>query len=495
MTRYQQEMSVPATTRRRQPAPFTPAGSVLALPGGTIAGDVRALEHAGRSRHAHYEVVVTNETPTPIAVFAYDGNARRGPGRMSWDAMLVPAHSAIAVEIAVALPRRGHAPRVVAEVHAEDAQLTLHAAPPPPPRNAGAGPRRAAFAAATLLAGVGLGVLAVALRPPHIVALAAPSRVLAGSAIDVAYAMSNASGGEYYVEEADGLQVRRGPVPPGSGALHIGIPAGPMPGGYDLRLTARGKFGSDEKTVHLVAFVPAPPHVARAPKAPSVSISDLSVANQIVRAGTPIVVTYRTPAQTGTVRLIDEFGTVRAETLLSPTGMSMLAAPLVETDQDLRVVVTAELGSAHDERQALVRVLRAAAPAAGAATVSAPAGVAQDPNVPAIAGVSRDASVPVATDVEQGVRAASDGPIDVDSVQSAGAPIVVRIVHYEPNLHVAVIGKTGEELEGANVGPNDRAVSLSSPKGLGITHASIVATYASGNGEETVVRDLHIRAK
>ena len=259
-------------------------------------------------------------------------------------------------------------------------------------------------------------------------------------------------------------------MPAGSGAFTIAMPAGPAAGGYDLHLIARGRYGSDERSMHLSAYVPAPTVARERPS--TVKIAHLALAADTVVAGTPIVISYRTPAETGFVRLIDEYGTVRAEALLSRSGTSLLAAPLVDADQDLRVVVTAERGTARDEAQIPVRVLRSTLPPNAADLAN---GNVAAPQVPAIApGVGPDgAPLPQTQTQTQSIGAAgapllpasvtgatrqaeivpNGPPIAVTRAQSATAPIVVHVLRYEPKMHVAVLGNSGEELEGADVGP------------------------------------------
>jgi hypothetical protein len=507
-------LRVPAAihfSRRRPHA--RPAGSVLAMTRGEIAGDVRLLERSDRDRTATYEVLVANETAGPLAAFAYAVEAGRGsgrgPGRMTWNAIVVPPHSAIAVEIEITIPRRGRPPRVVAEVHSEDAQLTLDSAPPLA-RYSPYAVKRAALLAAAFVVAMGSVGGAVAARP-RVAALAAPPSVATGSAFSVAYAMSNASGGEYTIEDRDGLQLRRGKLPGGSGAFTIALPVDPVAGGYDLHVFAHGRFGNDERSMHIATAAPPAPSDG----APSVKIAKLRLASDTVVAGMPIRIAYRTPARTGSVRLIDEYGTVRAEALLNRTGTSLLVAPFVDADQDLRIVVTAESGAERDEAQIPVRVLHAPAPAAGgladaSGNVPAPAVPALAPldgpapaaivagAAPASVPAPLPASVSVAEtgDTSTGVRHAvplSDGsPIGVARTQSADAPIVVQVLRYEPKMHVAVLGNSGEELEGADVSPGDRVVSLSSPHELGTKRPSIVATYMNGSEQETVIRRVGI---
>jgi hypothetical protein len=462
-----------------------PAGSTFAFANGEIAGNVRLLEHDRPERRAVYEVLVANGTAFPVAAFAYALEGGHRPGRITWNAIVVPPHSAIAVEIDVVVPRRAKPPRVIAEVHSRDAALTLDSVAPLAAPS-GTLVRRTGATAATLALGAA-AVAAGVSNLPRVAALAAPSSAVAGDAFSVAYAMSHASGGEYTVEAPDGLQVRRGPLPAGAGAFSVSLPVGPMPGGYDLHVYARGRFGSDERTLHIAALPPpTAPLPAKPQKHRGFAIEALQLRNEFVLAGSPIVVSYRTGARVGTVRLIDESGTVRAEALLSRTGTSLLVAPAVDVDQDLRVVVTAEHGPLRDEAETPVRVLHVP-------QISTPLGAASLAAIPVVpAPLGAPASFAAPPVIHRAPPIPHGPPIAVARTQSAGAPIVVRIVRYEPKLHVAVLGASGEELEGTDVGPDDRVVQLDSPRDLGTSHPSIVATYTHGREQEMVIRPVAV---
>ncbi len=445
------------------------AGSIMRLPYGDVAADFKAIALRGRRhRSACYELLVANDTPAPLATFAYapDASSR---GRLTWNAIVVPPFSAIAVEIDVALGRSRLRPRVVAELFADDAQLTLDATAPQDL------PTRARRGVAAVVAGCAMLVGAVAFTQvrPHVLALAAPAAVRGGSPFTVAYALGAGERGRYVVETPDGLQVRRGSLDGHSGAFTIALPQAHRSLGYDVRVTTSGRFGTDERTTHVVAL---PDRVARhhaRAAATGVSaiagIGELALEHDTVHGGQPIVATYRASDTTGFVRLIDAYGTVRAEALLTPRGRSILVAPSVDTDQDFRVVATVERGATHAEAAAAVTILHGAAPAA--------------PAVPADS-----------TTTAAGVVAARGAaPIAVDAVQAPARPIVVRIDAYRPGLHVALMGASTDELSGSDVAPGDTSVVLHPPERLVETHYAVVATYATGLGQETLIRPITFR--
>jgi len=462
-----------------------PAGSVMELPLGEIAGDFHAMA-GGRGRHASYELLVSNDTPLPVATFAYSTAQSKNRNQMTWNAILVPPYSAIAVEIDVMLPRRGRPPRVVAELHAEDAKLTLDAGPPYQ-FSRGIARRATLLLSAILLFAVG-GV-SLAKTQAHVIALAAPETVRGGTPFTVAYALGDATGGEYTVETADGLEVGRGKLGTGSGAFALSLPAKPVSSGYDVRVFAHGRFATDVRAAHVVALAAT----AAAPNAAphSLSVKGLTLQNETVHGGDGIVVDYRTSATSGYVRLIDEIGTVRAEALLSPHGRSMLQAPYVDTDQDLRVVVDAQAGTARAEAEVPIRILHA-----DPALIGTGAGGA----VPVPAIVPGAGSAAAAAPVNANPAAASlpaadgDGIIAVAPVQHIGQPIVVRVQHYQPGLRVVVMGDSGEEIEGVDVGPGDASAILPALSGIQPHRLAVVATYAKGFGQDTFIRPISLRS-
>jgi len=472
-----------------EPAAAPRAGSVMELPLGEIAGDFHAIA-GGKSHHACYELLVANDTPLPVATFAYAAEQSNRRNSITWNAILVPPYSAIAVEIQVALPRRGRPPRVVAELHAEDAKLTLDAGPPYHFSRGIARRATLLFSAALLFA---VGGVSIAKTQPHVVALAAPDSVRGGAPFTVAYVLGQAAGADYTVETADGMEVGRGELHDRSGAFALSLPVKSVSTGYDVRVFAHGRFGTDVRAVHVVSLASgAPP----AKSAAALRVSAVTLDNETVHSGDPIAVNYTTHATVGYVRLIDEIGTVRAEALLSPHGRSMLEAPYVNADQDLRVVVDAQQGTARAEGEVPVRVLRAdpvlpGAPAANslvpvpALAADAVGGAAAAPAQPADAAVASSSDLPVPAD--------DRNLIAVAPVQHKGVPIVVRIGAYEAGLRVAVMGDSGDELEGVDVTASDTSVVLPALGGPQPSRLSVVATYARGFGQETFIRPITLR--
>ncbi len=439
---------------------------------------MRAIALNAKTRCATYELMVANETSAPVATFAYAAEAPQPGGLMTWNAIVVPPFSAIAITVDVTVPRRGRAPRVVAELHGEEAQLTLDA--DPPSLHARGLARRATLVASALFL-LALGGASVAGTKTQVFALGAPETVRAGAPFSVAYAVGHATDAEYTVETPDGMQVRRGKLEPGSGAFTLRLPAAPVSSGYDVSIFARGRFGSDTRTAHVVALGTEP---ARGRLAPAVRLDGVALENDSVKGGDPIAIDYRTNSRTGSVRLIDELGTVRAEALLRSDGRSVLVAPYVDADQDFRVSIDVERGTGHAQAEVPVRVLRGLPDAIGRSD-------------PPRAGPAAGALVPpgeAAADVAEATPP-DNSPFAVAPVQASGRSIAVQIVRHEPDLHIALMGTSGTELEGVDVAPDQQSVVLPALEHLPTGRLAIVATFTKGFGQETVVRPIRLNAR
>jgi hypothetical protein len=343
-------------------------------------------------------------------------------------------------------------------------------------------------------------------------ALGAPETVRAGSPFSVAYALGHATDAEYSVETPDGMQVRRGKLEPGSGAFTLRLPTAALSSGYDVSILAHGRFGSDARTTHVVAL--GTETKPAGPPAPVARLDDVALENDSVKGGDPIAIDYRANSRTGSVRLIDELGTVRAEALLRSDGRSVIVAPYVDADQDFRVVIDVEHGPGHAQAEVPVRVLRSLpdavaqsdAPRANAApgvavvtdqglqdapSVSSPSGnsSAGTPSVSSAGASSDSAGAPSIS------SPADNSPFAVAPVQAAGQSILVQIVRHEPDLHVALMGSSGTELVGQDVAADESSVVLAAPEHPPTGRMAIVATFTKGFGQETVVRPISLTTR
>ncbi|HMD03522.1 MAG TPA: hypothetical protein VKG44_11215, partial [Candidatus Baltobacteraceae bacterium] len=382
----------------------------MSIPIGNIAGDFRAISVSRRRKQASYELMVANETHAPLATFTY-AVARTRPGDvMTWNAINVPPLSSIAITVDFRLPRRGAKQRVVAELHAPDAHLTLEA-DPPKLHPQGIARRFAIVATGVLLVSLGAG--AYAAGRPQVVALAAPAEVAGGRSFSVAYALGPLDVAEYTVETPDGVEIRHGELIGREGAFDLALPEAAVTSGYDLRVTAHNRLGDATRVEHIVALAPQGEALAGRRRA---KIYKVALQQDVVRGGEPIVLDYKASATAGTVKLIDQEGTVRAEALLNHHGNSILIAPYVESDQDFRLVVAARRGWSHAESSVALRILRTPLPASDfAATAPADTRISSQPMIPAGA-----------------PGAKSSGPIAVPAGDFlAGSSIPVEIVRHE----------------------------------------------------------------
>jgi hypothetical protein len=479
-----------------------PAGSTLALPFGEIAGEFRATGRVDKRGRAIYELIIANDTAAPIASFTYalDG---RSENRLTWDTIIVPAFSAVAVDIDVASSVRGREPRMIAELYAHEAKLVLDARPSDGIDRGVA--RRGlalagAFAGALILA-VGYGTLRT-----QVSALGAPPSVQAGTSFGISYA-ANGSSADYTVETPDGKQIAAGPLDPHASSFSVALPQASTSLGYDVRVNAHGFLGSDSRTVHVVALSAGTPAAAvvAAHRIEPVRVTKLSLDSDSVQSGEPIGVNYHSNVASGTVRLIDQYGTVRSEAILSARGHSTLVAPYVDADQDLRVVVRAQRNNEfaasaipvtihHVDTAAQLAATKAAevpavAPVAPAATAAA------DPENAAVATAPKPKakSTDVAVDAPaEPVVAVPGPPISVEASQSAGVPVRVHILEHGSSLHLSMMGPDGQEISSVTVTPGMSTVLLQAPSNVSGNGKgySIVATFSRGVSQETLIRPL-----
>ena len=300
-------------------------------------------------------------------------------------------------------------------------------------------------------------------------ALAAPPTADAAQPLTVGYSLVNARSAAYTVVTQDGERVDGGPLSRGGGSFQVALPARAIPERYRIAVDATGPFGAATRSIDVVALAEAAPPVATAPLATPAAravpspkpfkIDRLSLAKDTVVGGQPIEVDYRVSDVDGTVRLIDAQGTVRAEALLSKRGDSIVLAPLVTADEDFRVVVQAARGQKIAESSLPVRVTKA---------------------------LSMDDALAAA-------RRAGTGPILLAAPKVAsGTSIDVGIVDHEPAMHVSLVDSQGNDIDHSDVAANQNVVSLIAPTVRVPTTYTILATYASGAGQETAIRSVTI---
>ena len=371
------------------------AGTVLALPSGHVAGDLRLLGVNRRRRCAVYELRIANETASPLITFAYPVETASHKGSVSWSTLRVPAHTSVALPVEIPISPGRPFIRVVAEIHGDGVHLTVDA---DPPKSSSWAPGRKAGLAAAALALAILGSAGYILEP-RIAAFAAPRT---------------------------------------SAIAHGSAP---------VRKTRTRTVG----------------HAAPAVK--------FSLDADTVEGGSPIVVRYR-PAATGTVKLLDQDGTERASALLGNRGSSIVLAPNVETTQDFRVVFDARRGSAVAETALPIRIVPAA-PRVAAAKPAAPRIGQSKPN-----------------------DAAPDAPIALDASRyRSGQQILVSIVRYAPNLEVSLMDDKGDEVRKVAIRPEDKQLRIEAPSVTEDARFVVVATFARGAGQDSVIEPIIVRPR
>jgi hypothetical protein len=442
------------------------------MPSGCIASDLRMVTYDARQRKYVYELLLVNDTVAPVAAYAYL-DTRASGGMRAWNAVTVDPFAAIAVTVDVPLGKKKEdVRRVVVELHADMAHLTVDAHPPFIPTQTRQRGRVAAGIAALLA--VVLGTVGVFARP-HVVALAAPERAPAGSRIDVAYATAGGGSWNYKLLTPDGYQVRAGKISSGAGAFAIDVPREKGVHSYDLQVSGAGMLGGDTRVAHIVA---EQPHVSGGRS--SASISRLALVRDVVNSGQPIIVTYRAHAASGVVQLVGEDGTEYGETAVTSLGTATLTAPQLKRDQQLSVVLTVRKGASTAQSSTGV-VVRSALPeyADGFGPDGQPLndGQGQRRNV-------------------RHLPPQGDAPfaMPADPVYGGGG-IDIAVVDQHAQLKVKLTTRAGAVLASANAEQGEKSIVLPAPDVDADAPMLIEATYQSAIGEETVIRKITIHRR
>jgi hypothetical protein len=371
------------------------AGTVLALPSGQVAGDLRFLAVDRRRRVALYELRIANETAGPLIGFAYPVEAGIGGTGVSWSSVRVPARTTIAVPVEISISPRRLILRVVAEIHGDGVHLTVDAEPPR--KTARFQPRRIALSAILLLGVLGSGAYAL---EPRIAALARATN----------------------------------------------RPAATHPALTSARATKR-------------------------PSAHAKPNLKITLDADTIEAGNPIVVRYQPATAVGTVKLLDQDGTERASALLGKRGSSIVLAPKVDVAQDFRLVVDARRGTNVDETALPVRIVPAAAPVIAKKPQAKPSEKQR--------GAALDAS-PIA--------------LATDSYRS-GQAILISVARHAPNLEIALMDDSGTELRKVAVRPEDNVLRIEAPSVMDDARFVLVATFARGAGQDSVIKPIIVHPR
>ncbi|MBD5657039.1 MAG: hypothetical protein IAI50_17960, partial [Candidatus Eremiobacteraeota bacterium] len=80
-----------------------------------------------------------------------------------------------------------------------------------------------------------------------------------------------------------------------------------------------------------------------------------------------------------------------------------------------------------------------------------------------------------------------------DATVDAGSPIVVQILRHEPALHLSLVDATGAELAAIDVPPDATSVTLATKSATSSAQVSVIASYAKGFAQESVIRAVTVR--
>jgi hypothetical protein len=386
---------VPVLSNRPAATLPTQGGSVLSLPSGEIAADLRRI---GGTRHqAAYELRVVNGSHEAIAAYTY---ALPVPaGARVWQGALVPALSSLAVMVYVPQSaRRGTAP-LVAELHAAGTRLTI-GAPPVSKRGRPAAKRAvAALTLAVLIAAFAWGAngaanrfaggstaaprvsvrfvpLESALRQSHrlrailpplrIEKLHAPGSARSGQSVRIDYRTAGNAGTVALVDEFGKTLARTELDAGGSSVLMV-----PNVGAaQDINVVVAARRGSERSSASAPLFVrPAerrapqpqtratvPPLPTAAPAAPA-ELGQLSVeadtltgpvdVTPVQSVGRPIVVRVLAHPHALHVSLFGVGGTPVAERDV-PLGAQRVVFPALSKPRDLSLIATYTRGSGEE---------------------------------------------------------------------------------------------------------------------------------------------------
>jgi len=442
--------------------PRTLAQSLTELPFGSQTqirirdGQLSAfLAYAGYDRHVgtvKYALRVLNNTP--VVAYARLFVDRRGVQTAAYprDIEISPFSMRDDV-IPVRLDVTGPFDRAIVAVSSEDHYFTIEA--PPPPR------RRVNWAKWLALAVTPVFVMgAAALYTPRILDVAAPSKAIAGTTLQVPFQVSGVGSVEYDFRTRDGLQLAAG-LASSSSVLNLKIPTKGIGAPYTLHVHMRNAFMRADTLATIAAVVPA---VVRAKpgQQPDALIQNLAVSPSPVMAGDTVAVRYATNAQSGDVWVVDGSGTTWAHAPLSVTGATRLAIPQAAGGREMRVVLHAQRGKDHAQSSVGISVM---------------------PSQQAVAQASPQQSAAPTTP-----PAAPDLTLS-STVVSPGDTVTARISGVHGDVRITLMNSTGATLAQGDA-DEDNGVTLNAPNVSTPTTFFVVATLTNGVSQQSIVKRL-----
>ncbi|TAM74640.1 hypothetical protein EPN44_10590 [bacterium] len=208
-------------------------------------------------------------------------------------------------------------------------------------------------------------------------------------------------------------------------------------------------------------------HMAQVPRAPIAAVPrplapaqilDFSARRIETPSGQRIVADYRAVGREGVLHVTDRTGRLLDESVFSRSGHTVFQVPQAQERSDLSLSFTVTRGTSR------AKTAISLPPPLAAALVDR-AGSAVPPGAPFALG---------------------------SSVVRGGGPLHVSVLRYEPDLHLALVSDDNREIDGEDVDAGVRDVALEVPAVAVPARFTIVATYARGTAQETVVAPLSV---
>lgn len=499
--------------KKNQPVIRNP-GYVLALNNGTVTGDIQEVE-SGRENVAAFLVSLSNDSAEAVgSVTSYTKEDAGGGGPVNHTAIMVEPFSAASYIVEVPHNKR-HLPRIDSQIYTfGDADLTMHATATYKRKF-----DRRFLAAPILIALIVIGEMISTSMNPHIFALAAPENAVGSTPFSVAYETSdNTSSSTYSVEAMDGSVLSGGRLLRASGGFTVVLPKTTRPEKYDIHLRVKNKFGIDERTNRILSL-PAPIIAVVKPK---MLLWNAKLDSNIVNGGGSALVSYQANATSGSVRLLDQQGSVRAEAILSAQGSSMLAIPYVDTDQDFRISIEARNGKDVAQSDLPIRILHTVRPATKYVDPTMGSNdvypVLPNGNFPAD---TRVPNLTLGSAPVQGYTPFSDGSNQRNLKSNQGISKIENVINLPPmrgnqrfsvrpiqfldqpvlvevqpghGLKLSIYSSSSGEVASVDPLPTEKVVSISLPPNSQTGRYSVVATFDRGQGQETEIQRFILRA-
>ncbi len=262
---------------------------------------------------------VVNRTQEPL-ICTVSGRTRRGVVPVASGSFIIHPQSAAAVAVAAPLHFPWRLRTLQLQMESAQVRASAQADVPVPPAV------RIAGIAAAIAVLLGAFTVAFLLARPRVGALAVPTRITAGSQVTASYAVGGTGRATYEVRFGAST-ITSGTVPAGNGSFSF--LTSPHPGVYHVTLRMAGALGSARRSATVDALVRIVPGVA--------SISGLAIDPAVAAAGAPVRVRYAAKADSGSVTLAGVAGIALQQAPYSPSGVSQLTAPAVDTPTQYQV--------------------------------------------------------------------------------------------------------------------------------------------------------------